>query len=112
MLQDLLTQLRHKTANFADVIRFIEERYTHEPTAFRNGDQQNAATENQGSAKVLAFAQAQGISAEDTLVLFGEHYSAVLANPEGSDHQNIRQFMQHGWAAVSFEGTALQAKGI
>lgn len=107
MLNDLLTQLQIKTANFADVIRFIEARYTPVPTAFRNGDQANAATENQGSAKLLSFAKLEGLSETDTLSLFAEHYAAVLATPEGIDHQNIRQFMLHGWAGVVFEGEAL-----
>lgn len=46
----------------------------------------------------------------DKASLFAEHYAAVLNTPEGTDHQNIRQFMQHGWDGVTFEGEALQAK--
>ncbi|WP_246859033.1 HopJ type III effector protein [Chitinophaga sp. XS-30] len=46
----------------------------------------------------------------DTLCLFAEHYQSVLNNPDGSDHQNIRQFMTHGWPGVVFEGEALLAK--
>ncbi|ENR5726451.1 HopJ type III effector protein, partial [Acinetobacter baumannii] len=41
---------------------------------------------------------------------FAEHYASVLATPEGTDHQNIRQFMQNGWDGVKFEGQALTEK--
>jgi len=33
-----------------------------------------------------------------------------LANPDASDHQNIRQFVVHGWQGVSFETPALILK--
>ena len=110
MAQELLAQLKTGQAKFADVIAFIEARYTHTPTAFQNGQQHNAATENQGSAKVFSFAQIEDLNQADTLALFAEHYAAVLATPDGTDHQNIRQFMQHGWDGVKFEGVALNAK--
>ncbi|MEG2447370.1 MAG: HopJ type III effector protein, partial [Acinetobacter sp.] len=58
----------------------------------------------------FSFAQIEDLNQADTLALFAEHYAAVLATPEGTDHQNIRQFMQHGWDGVKFEGTALNAK--
>ena len=110
MAQALLAQLKDDSAKFADVLAFIEARYQHTPTAFQNGAQFNAATENQGSAKVLSFAKIEGLNPEQTLSLFAEHYAAVLATPESNDHQNIRQFMQHGWDGVKFEGVALNAK--
>jgi hypothetical protein len=110
MAQELLAQLKDGSAKFADVLAFIEARYQHTPTAFQNGAQFNAATENQGSAKVLSFAQIEGLNQADTLSLFAEHYASVLATPEASDHQNIRQFMQNGWDGVKFEGEALTAK--
>lgn len=110
MAQLLLDQLNSGTAQFKDVIAYIDERFTHTATAFRNGAQHNAATENQGSAKVFSFAQIHQLSAEDTLKLFAEHYQNALNTPEGTDHQNIRQFMQHGWDGIQFEGTALAAK--
>lgn len=110
MAQALLEQLKNGQAKFADVISYIEQHYTHTPTAFQNGAQHNASTENQGSAKVFSFAQLNGLNPEDTLALFAEHYAAVLATPESTDHQNIRQFMQHGWQGIKFEGQALTAK--
>ena len=110
MAQDLLKQLQAGEAKFADVIQHIEARYTHTPTAFQNGQQHNAATENQGSAKVFSFAQLNQLDQQQTLNLFAEHYASVLATPDASDHQNIRQFMQNGWDGIQFEGVALTAK--
>ncbi len=106
----LLNLIQSKNMNFSGLIAFIEERYDHTPTAFRNGEVYNEASQNQGSAKVLTFAKLNGLSEEDTLQLFAEHYEAVLATPEGTDHQNIRQFMARGWEGVAFEGVALKAK--
>ena len=110
MAQDLLRQLQQGTTTFSDVISYIEARYIHTPTAFQNGTQANAAEQNQGSAKVFAFAQLQGLDQAQTLSLFAEHYTSVLATPHGTDHQNIRQFMQHGWDGIQFEGQALTTK--
>lgn len=110
MAQDLLTQLQTCEAKFTDVIAYIEARYNHTPTAFKNGQQANAATENQGSAKVFSFAQLNDLDQAQTLSLFAEHYAAVLATPEATDHQNIRQFMLNGWDGIQFESEALAAK--
>lgn len=102
-INTLLEKLNGKSISFKDVLAFIESYYTHTPTAFQNGEAYNEATQNQGSAKVLTFAQLNNLSKEDTLSLFAEHYLAVLNTPEGTDHQNIRQFMAHGWDGVKFE---------
>lgn len=110
MAQDLLAQLQMGEAKFAQVLTYIDARFNHTPTAFQNGAQSNAATENQGSAKVFSFAKIHQLNEQDTLNLFAEHYATVLATPEGTDHQNIRQFMQHGWSGIAFEGEALSAK--
>ncbi|RAJ08345.1 HopJ type III effector protein [Chitinophaga skermanii] len=109
-LNTLLGQLKANTIVFKDVIAFIENHYIAQPTAFKNGDAYNEATQNQGSAKVFSFAQIHNLSKEDTLLLFAEHYQAVLNTPEATDHQNIRQFMAHGWEGIQFEGTALTSK--
>ncbi len=106
-MNTLLERLKYGEANFKEVLAYIEERYDHVPTAFKNGAQDNAATENQGSAKVFAFAQLNDLSREDTLALFAEHYADVLASPEATNHQNIRQFMTNGWGGITFEGEAL-----
>ncbi len=106
----LIRDLKENTLPFNKVIEFIETIYQHQPTAFKNGGVYNEATQNQGSAKVFAFAQMNNLSAEDTLYLFAEHYQSVLDNPDGIDHQNIRQFMVHGWAGVVFDREALLLK--
>jgi hypothetical protein len=111
-LQDLLKSLKQNSIPFSEVIKFIETYYQHTPTAFKNGDAYNEATQNQGSAKVFAFAKLNNLSASDTLYLFAEHYQSVLDTPNGTDHQNIRQFMANGWQGVAFEGEALSAKNV
>lgn len=103
MISDLLQKIKNGELNFKEVLAFIDEHYQHTPTAFKNGNQYNAATENQGSARVFAFGKQQNLSKNDTLKLFAEHYDAVLQNPDGTDHQNIRQFMVHGWEGIVFE---------
>ncbi|MBP3944271.1 HopJ type III effector protein [Sphingobacteriaceae bacterium WQ 2009] len=95
---------------FAEVIQHIDHLYAHTPTAFSNGAQQNAATENQGSAKVFFYAHLHKLSEADTLAMFVEHYESVKNTPTGDNHQNIRQFMEHGWSGIHFQGVALQEK--
>jgi len=106
----LIEKLKTHSLSFKEVIEHIESSYQHQPTAFKNGEAYNEATQNQGSAKVFAFAQLNNLSEGDTLYLFAEHYKSVLDTPDGTDHQNIRQFMANGWKGVVFEGQALTAK--
>jgi hypothetical protein len=106
---ELLTKLKTNSITFSDVLTFIADHYQHVPTAFKNGEASNAANENQGSAKVFAFAKIHELSKDDTLLLFGEHYQSVIANADGSDHQNIRQFIKTGWEGIAFTGDALIA---
>ena len=109
----LLTQLKTSptTINFKEVIAYIDEHYDFVPTKFRNGNAVNEAGENNGSCKVFSFAKLKGLNEEETLALFGDFYRTdVLENPEGSDHQNIRNFMQYGWDGIAFEGQALAEK--
>jgi len=106
----LLKKLKDNALSFKEVIEFIETYYNHQPTAFKNGASHNEATQNQGSAKVFAFAQLNKLDKTDTLYLFAEHYQSVLKTPDGTDHQNIRQFIIHGWPGIGFEGQALLAK--
>jgi len=109
-LPTLIKSLKDNLLPFKEVIAFIETYYQHQPTAFRNGELYNEATQNQGSAKVFTFAQLNGLDKEDTLYLFAEHYQSVLNNPGGTDHQNIRQFMTYGWPGIVFEEQALLEK--
>ena len=97
---------------FKDVIAYIDEHYAFVPTSLTNGNIVNEAGENNGSCKVFSFAKLKGLNDEETLALFGDFYRTdVLKNAEGTDHQNIRNFMQFGWDGIAFEGTALKSRG-
>ena len=97
--------------DFAEVISAIEAHYDYTPTAFRNGETMNEAGSNEGSCKIFAFAQLNQLSPAETLACFGKYYREdVLGNPTGSDHANIRNFMQSGWTGVQFDQAALSAK--
>ncbi|GGA79337.1 type III effector [Neiella marina] len=108
-LQQLLEQLDQQADNivFADVMATIDQHYDFTPSAFDNGGIHNAAGENNGSCKVFAFGQLQQLNEQQVLALFGEHYAAVKGNPDGSDHQNIRNFMAHGWAGIKLHAAPL-----
>lgn len=96
---------------FKEVIDVIEREYDFTPTAFTNGQQNNGVNENNGSCKIFSLGSMLQLSEADTLHLFGDFYRVdVLDNPIGEDHQNIRQFMIHGWSGIVFSGTALVKK--
>ena len=100
-----------ETINFKEVIAYIDENYDFTPTKFTNGNTINEANQNNGSCKVFSFAQLKNLSKEQTLSLFGEFYREdVLKNPDGTDHQNIRNFIEFGWDGISFEGEVLKKK--
>ena len=99
-----------ESINFEDTMAVIDANYNFTPTAFRNGDTQNATEQNNGSCKVFAFAQLNNLTEELTLQCFGDYYRKdVLQNPQGSDHQNIRNFIKTGWAGIKFEDSPLEA---
>ena len=96
---------------FQETIAVIEENYNFTPTSFYNGAQHNAVGENSGSCKLFAFAQLQNMSQEETLACFGAYYfEEVLGDPEGTNHQNIRNFQKTGWHGIQFDGEALTLK--
>ena len=101
-----------ESLQFADVMALIDAYYDHTPTAFTNGEAINQAAENQGSAKVFSFARIHGLSEDETLMCFAEHFRAVKNTPSGSDHQNIRQFMSHGWSGVQLPAGCLSPKQV
>lgn len=109
----LLEQLKTfpETIQFKDVIAYIDQEYEFSPTKFKNGNTINEEDQNNGSCKVFSFAKINDLSKEQTLSLFGDFYREdVLKNPEGTDHQNIRNFIEFGWDGISFEGEALTKK--
>jgi hypothetical protein len=100
-----------ESITFADTMTVIEATYKFTPTAFRNGDTENAADTNNGSCKIFAFGLLNNLTEPQTLACFGDYYRKdVLENPEGDDHQNIRNFIQSGWEGISFSGQALTEK--
>ncbi len=112
-LQDLLNvlQANPETVQFNDVIAVIDAVYDFTPTAFTNGNTSNAAGQNNGSCKIFAFGKLNNLSEAATLACFGDFYRKdVLENPQGSDHQNIRNFMVSGWGGLEFQGVALAVK--
>ncbi len=97
--------------DFKEVIAAIGENYHFTATKFINGEIINEAGQNSGSCKVFSFAKLQNLSKEETLACFGEYYrKEVLENPNGTDHQNIRNFMKFGWQRIIFDGEALHKK--
>ncbi|MDO3381242.1 HopJ type III effector protein [Gilvimarinus algae] len=112
-LEMFLTKLTTEPLNveFDETMAIIEAYYRHTPTAFTNGELHNGEKDNQGSCKILAFGQLNGLTEAQTLACFGRYYREdVLQHPEGSDHGNIRNFIAHGWAGVAFKGEALEKR--
>ncbi|MCI3943958.1 HopJ type III effector protein [Pseudomonas syringae] len=95
---------------FADTLAFIAEGYDYQPQPFKNGNVDNAAGQNEGSCKTLGLALLEGLTDEEALLAFGEHYRSVQATPEGSDHGNIRALIENGLAGVQFESEPLKRK--
>jgi hypothetical protein len=96
---------------FGEVISYIDEHYTFTPTAFSNGDIVNDKGQNNGSCKLLQFALISGLTKEETLSCFGDYYRIeVLQNPDGIDHQNIRNFMKYGFEGLKFKNITLKKK--
>jgi hypothetical protein len=115
--QDLLETLRDhpEGVQFDDIMQVINENYLYTPTRFTNGNGEsmviNKAGNNEGSCKIFAFALLQHLSKQQTLHCFGDFYRKdVLEHPGGTDHANIRHFMQSGWAGIKFDTPALQVR--
>jgi hypothetical protein len=83
-LTSLIEKLKGNAITFKEVIEFIETHYQHQPTAFKNGEAYNEATQNQGSAKIFSFAQLNNLSKEDTLYLFAERQTGPITRTSGS----------------------------
>jgi hypothetical protein len=96
---------------FDATISVIDANYDFTPSAFRNGEMQNEAGQNNGSCKVLSFARLHQLTPQQTLHCFGSYCrDDVLKHPQGNDHQNIRNFIKTGWDGIVFEGSALTLK--
>ncbi|MBD8487246.1 HopJ type III effector protein [Echinicola sp. CAU 1574] len=100
-----------EAVTFQETIAHIDEHYLFSPTRFTNGDTVNEAGQNNGSCKIFSFAKIQNLNKEQTLHLFGDFYRIdVLQDPNGSGHQNIRNFMQTDWKGIHFDQQALKLK--
>jgi hypothetical protein len=104
-----------EAVNFDETMSIIAAYCHYQPTKFSNGLNDdiliNPAGSNEGSCKIFAFAKLHRLSQQQTLNLFGDYYRLdVLANPNGTGHQNIRNFMKHGWQGIHFKGEALTPK--
>lgn len=112
-MQTLLDRVkRGEPLEFQETIAVIEANYRYTPTRFTNGlgpeAVVNEAGKNEGSCKIFSFARLAGLTPDQTLALFGAFYrDDVLGHPDGSDHQNIRNFIKDGWDGIRFEGDAL-----
>ena len=112
-LDTLLQLLRDspERVTFNDTIALIDARYEFTPTTFSNGALRSAAGQNNGSCKIFSFGMLHRLRPQQTLACFGDYYRKdVLGNPQGSDHQNIRNFMKSGWEGIQFDGEALRPK--
>lgn len=111
-IDDFIQTLSHhpEQVTFAATLAVIDAHYDFTPTAFTNGELENTAGENNGSCKIFAFGQLHQLSAEQAVAAFGEHYRGVLADPTGQGHQNIRNFIKHGWAGIHYQGQPLARK--
>ena len=110
-LNDFRARLAAEHFAFAETLAFVAEHYDYQPSAFRNGEVENAAGQNEGSCKTLGLALLEDLSDQEALQCFGEHYRSVVATPEGSDHGNIRNLIAHGLAGVKFAAQPLARKG-
>ncbi len=105
----------NENVSFDETIAAITENYDYQPTKFSNGLNEqllvNQAGTNEGSCKIFAFAQLNRLDQQQTLNLFGDYYRLdVLHDPNGTGHQNIRNFVRYGWDGIRFDGLALTAK--
>ncbi|MBN2647735.1 MAG: HopJ type III effector protein [Thiotrichales bacterium] len=108
-ITEFIARAKQGSVPFNETLAMIDANYGFTPTEFRNGETHNPAGTNNGSCKLFAFAQLHQLDESSTLNLFGDfYYQDVLPNPQGTDHQNIRNFIQFGWAGISYQGQPLQ----
>ena len=113
MISSFIEKLRvsPEVVDFNELIALIDAHYDFSPSAFKNGDLHNKKNENNGSCKLFYFAKRQNLTKDETLACFGAYYrDDVLKNPDSDNHQNIRNFMTHGWQGIVFDNDALSVK--
>lgn len=104
-------QLESPEHQFAQTLTFIERYYQYQPSTFSNNGLLSMAGSNEGSCKIFALALLEGLSKQQTLLAFAEHYQHVLATPEATDHANIRALLKGELSQIQFEQSALKRLG-
>lgn len=112
----LINRSNDQSLLFQDVMNVIRRHYECTPVAFTTGAGTplavvNPAGTNAASSQLLAFARRLQLDEATTLGLYAEHYRAVLADPGGSSHANIRAFMANGWPGVVLADNPLRLRG-
>jgi hypothetical protein len=105
-LEDFKNKLERspKTIAFSQTMEIIDAYYDFTPAAFTNGALANDEGKNSGSCKLFAFAKDQNLTKESTLACFGDYYfKDVLEDPNGTGHQNIRNFIKTGFNGLEFK---------
>ncbi len=59
-LNELRSRLQQDDYAFSETLAFVAEHYDYQPSAFRNGNVENAAGQNEGSCKTLGLALLEG----------------------------------------------------
>jgi hypothetical protein len=129
-VKDFMTKAKISpdSIKFADTMKIVDDHCDYMKKGFSVGETVSEPGENEGSSKVFSLARLLHLDRKDpgpqfmlsdeadieaTLVLFGEIYRDVLANPDGDDHPNIRSAMKTGWSGVRFpNGISVSYKDI
>jgi len=82
----------------------IRSMYDVPPQAFSVGGHENSPGENEGSLAIFGFAKMHNLHNNQVFSMFCEAGDEVLANPEGTDHPNIRAFIGDNFDGVRFPG--------
>lgn len=109
-LSDFLIAIDKDTHQFASTLAFINQWFDFTPSAFRNGKVNNTAEQNQGSCRALAMASMLGLTGEQALKCFGEHYRDVVATPGVDNHHNLRRLQAEGLVNIQFDHPPLRRK--
>ena len=115
-LETFLQKIKNQQPiSFDETMTIIAENYHYQPAEFSNGIGEDKLISpvgtNQGSCKIFALGLLHQLTVEQTLNLFGDYYHIdVLNNPNGTDHQNIRNFIKYGWDGICFQNAALLLK--
>ncbi len=112
----LLADTRTGSLPFQQVMDTLRRHYECSPVSFTTGANtahpiHNPVGTNAASAQLLAFAHRLGLDLDSTLALYAEHYRSVLADPQGSNHANIRALMAGGLAGVAWDADPLRLRG-